>query len=271
MALIQCPDCEKMISARANQCPFCGCPAEFFLMDTDDSANKEYPSNKKKNIQIEENLNLETESPSIDEDQECTEELPIELNNNLPAALTEKDDIVFGYKTEQFPNPNKYPFTVIIDPERESDRHAMGQTHVMFRVGTSKYLTVLKDHLFYAPIEKEVEKKRETATEEFHQYMTDVSSLGGMTSEASRKANNILFDYCQFLIKKLVQYSIYEFDLNKFVSFCGSRVYIENAESYELIERQMDNVDTYAQNLAYKRSLERSSRSHWCYCQPELT
>ena len=30
MSLIKCPDCEKMISPRAQQCPFCGCPADFF-------------------------------------------------------------------------------------------------------------------------------------------------------------------------------------------------------------------------------------------------
>ncbi len=30
MALVKCPDCEKRVSSRAFQCPFCGCPAEFF-------------------------------------------------------------------------------------------------------------------------------------------------------------------------------------------------------------------------------------------------
>ena len=33
MALIQCPDCAKMISDRANSCPFCGCPAEYFFKE----------------------------------------------------------------------------------------------------------------------------------------------------------------------------------------------------------------------------------------------
>lgn len=30
MALVQCPDCGKMVSSRAAVCPECGCPAEFF-------------------------------------------------------------------------------------------------------------------------------------------------------------------------------------------------------------------------------------------------
>lgn len=30
MALVKCPDCEKMVSPRVDRCPFCGCPAEFF-------------------------------------------------------------------------------------------------------------------------------------------------------------------------------------------------------------------------------------------------
>jgi len=30
MALVKCPDCEKMVSPRVEVCPFCGCPAKFF-------------------------------------------------------------------------------------------------------------------------------------------------------------------------------------------------------------------------------------------------
>lgn len=30
MALVKCPDCGKMVSARAEACPDCGCPAEYF-------------------------------------------------------------------------------------------------------------------------------------------------------------------------------------------------------------------------------------------------
>lgn len=30
MALVKCPDCGKMVSARVSACPECGCPAEFF-------------------------------------------------------------------------------------------------------------------------------------------------------------------------------------------------------------------------------------------------
>ncbi|WP_297979720.1 hypothetical protein [uncultured Methanobrevibacter sp.] len=33
MALVKCPDCGKMISSRAKQCPDCGCPAEFFVKE----------------------------------------------------------------------------------------------------------------------------------------------------------------------------------------------------------------------------------------------
>lgn len=31
MPLVKCPDCEKMVSPRAKQCLFCGCPAKFFI------------------------------------------------------------------------------------------------------------------------------------------------------------------------------------------------------------------------------------------------
>ena len=42
MSLVKCPDCEKMVSQRADKCPFCGCPAKFFIYeDSLQSSNKE--------------------------------------------------------------------------------------------------------------------------------------------------------------------------------------------------------------------------------------
>lgn len=40
MALVKCPDCEKMISTRVDRCPFCGCPAEFFQKMLDKNENE---------------------------------------------------------------------------------------------------------------------------------------------------------------------------------------------------------------------------------------
>ena len=34
MALINCPECANRISDKAHTCPFCGCPAEFFISDS---------------------------------------------------------------------------------------------------------------------------------------------------------------------------------------------------------------------------------------------
>lgn len=43
MALVKCPDCEKMVSPRVDRCPFCGCPAEFFqkMQDTNGKEKSE--------------------------------------------------------------------------------------------------------------------------------------------------------------------------------------------------------------------------------------
>lgn len=35
MGLVKCPDCEKMVSPRADKCPFCGCPAKYFIKPDD--------------------------------------------------------------------------------------------------------------------------------------------------------------------------------------------------------------------------------------------
>ena len=41
MALIECPDCKKMVSERALSCPFCGCPSEFFSEAKEEIDNKQ--------------------------------------------------------------------------------------------------------------------------------------------------------------------------------------------------------------------------------------
>jgi hypothetical protein len=44
MALVKCPDCEKMVSSRVDKCPFCGCPASFFeKVETQKENNHEEP------------------------------------------------------------------------------------------------------------------------------------------------------------------------------------------------------------------------------------
>ena len=49
MPLVKCPDCEKMVSERVSNCPFCGCPAEYFLKDVE--TKKE--NDNKKNTSVE--------------------------------------------------------------------------------------------------------------------------------------------------------------------------------------------------------------------------
>ncbi len=46
MALIECPDCGKMVSERALSCPFCGCPSEFFSEAKEKKDNKQQVQEK---------------------------------------------------------------------------------------------------------------------------------------------------------------------------------------------------------------------------------
>ena len=112
MALIKCSDCEKMISPRVQQCPFCGCPSEFF----DDSGDNSIQSS---------NNGSEAESDSVNSDG----------NNGTDSAVKDSaeklEGVTFGLDTEQFPNKDKYQFAVIEDLERESDKHSKGKTHVV--------------------------------------------------------------------------------------------------------------------------------------------
>ena len=61
MALVKCPDCEKMISARVDSCPFCGCPRKFFLQCEETETVK--PQNSNDKILASENLKDDKEVP----------------------------------------------------------------------------------------------------------------------------------------------------------------------------------------------------------------
>lgn len=299
MGLINCPDCGKQISSRALQCPFCGCPAEFFEDNTEKDVIEtitEKTSETKENKTQTQNMSMgdmikaldsghnDEKSASNGSDDNTSkrsesvqrsiiaDESAKRLEANTQGCL--KDDatinedmkekgVEFGLKTEQFPNSKKHSFTVIIDPERETDKHAKGKTHVLFRVGNNKYLTVSKDNLFYAPIEKDVNAECINAISVFKEYLDGVTSLSGMTSGVKDKAEAIINEFCQYLVNKLIQYGIYEYDIRNFISQCGSRIRIQETTAYKSILSQKDSVNTYAQNLAYQRNLERSSRSQW--------
>lgn len=73
MALVKCPDCEKMISPRVQMCPFCGCPAEFF--------------------EIEKTPN---------EAEKKTESQAIAPRKNTKTSIDKKDDIVFWFGGQKF-------------------------------------------------------------------------------------------------------------------------------------------------------------------------
>lgn len=273
MALVKCPDCEKMVSPRVQQCPFCGCPAEFFIKpDADDGSNNStaIASNAETmavgNSPVSEPERVPTFADDFIEDNEAAVSKSNPVSQTLPATQNTdfgKDGVVFGFESEQNPDTRKYPFDVIEDPERESDKHAKGKTHVMFRIGESKYLTVSKSDLFFAPINTEVDEKLTDALLVFITYLHDVSDLSGMTTGAKDTANKVIGLFCQYLVEKLVKYGIYEYDLKNFANECGSDILLENADSFSSILHQIDNVDNYAQDLAYQRDLERSSRSQW--------
>lgn len=265
MALVKCPDCEKMISPRVQQCPFCGCPAEFFIKDVDSSTGGDTKASTPSNMIINTSMSVNAASNSM-----ASSVMPEQQNNNVNATVIEnpnlpvpKDGVVFGFEDEQNPDTSKYPFVVITDPERESDKHAKGKTHVMFRIGESKYLTVSKSDLFFAPINFEVEDKLFEGAAVFVQYIASVTSLNGLTSGASENSKKVLYVYCNYLVQKLVQYGIYDYDFDNFVNACGGEILLDRSDAYHSILRQEDNVDSYAQDLAYQRDRERSSRSQW--------
>ena len=63
MALLRCPDCEKMVSPRVQACPFCGCPREFFEESKADSIVSDIPVTDEKYVAA-----LELEEETIHEE-----------------------------------------------------------------------------------------------------------------------------------------------------------------------------------------------------------
>ena len=179
MALVRCPDCGKNVSSRVKQCPFCGCPSEFFEIAY---VEQESEGNS--------HLDRDNTKSFVADNQ----------NGKKMDYYGERDEVLFGYENEQNPNKDKYQFRVILDRERESDCHPRGRSHVIFRVGKSKYLTVFKADLFYAPIVERVFNKKYEKIDVFTKYIVGVNDLQGILKQVLSVANDLIMEYCEFLI-----------------------------------------------------------------------
>lgn len=80
MGLIKCPDCQKQISDRADKCPHCGCPKQFFEIDN-------IKENQKKQ-------NIEVCKHSTNEKQELTKADTSKLKN-IPKSDSKKVHYIF--------------------------------------------------------------------------------------------------------------------------------------------------------------------------------
>jgi len=292
MALIKCPDCEREISSRALQCPFCGCPAEFFnegieVIGKESSNNTAIVEPAKSIISSSESdveNNKKEDEPDVNTRvlrQRLTNTLKkyAETRNNKKDSIEESrkqnelsvgqvgqfngEEIKFGLRNECYHDNSKYSFAVIQDPERETDNFANGMTHVLFRLGKDKYIPVSKSDLFYAPVDEESYKKIKEQYSSFKEYIDAVTDLKGLTEGASDIANLRLSELMDYYVEKMVSYGIFEYDFDNFSSECGGDVLLSNSDSFCSIMEQINAVSDYADNLAYQRDVERASRSRW--------
>ena len=279
MALIKCPDCERDISPRALQCPFCGCPAEFFYTENQNDSKNEVnvPVEIKREENVDNNTRLLRErlvailKRYAERRNTCNfvaEDVQYKPENELLVSVSSTGiyngkTIRFGQSKEKYHDNTKSNFDVIQDSERETDDHDNGLTHVVFRLGDNKYISVSKSNLFYAPINTDSNKKIEELYNSFRIFITDVNDLKGLTDTASDEADRNISKLMEYYVKKLVSLGIFEYDIKNFADECGSDVLLSNSNAFASIMSQIEDVSDYADHLSYKRNVERASRSQW--------
>lgn len=269
MALIKCPDCENKISSRALQCPFCGCPADFFddasTIETDDGVDRttDFDVNEvtaAKEVSVaQEVLHSSSDTSSVDSPSEMIET----PRKGAPDNYYTHIGIYFGNESETHPDHNKYPFNVIRDPSRESDDFKDGTTHVVFRLGDEHYLRVKKDNLFYADFIYEINDRVTDNKKLFATYLSSADSLYDLLTGASNKANTLMAELIQYFVDKLVDFQIYDYNIQNLSSRCDSSIYLDNSSEYKNILSKIESIERYESSLSHQRSIERSSRSQW--------
>lgn len=258
MALIKCPDCNKEISSRAQMCPFCGCPSDFF---GESELNREYVAADltqldKEESSIKEENNNEEKKEQISATEAIRREVGIVSDDR---TREEKNNTI---EEEEF-DDGKIKFQIIQDSERESDKYKYGKTHVLFRLANDKRISVAKTDLFYAPIRAESREVVRTLTDEFASYISKTTSIGELTKAACKTANEAVAAMCCFVVDRLISYQVYSYDVSNFIKRCGSKVYFEKTSAYKNVCSQINDVTDYADELAYQRTLERATRSRW--------
>lgn len=111
MALLKCPDCEKMVSERVVSCPFCGCPKEFFEKPNEsteqDFINKtieevEIEDNTEDNIEEDFSKEIEEDKNHIDIGEETQEEIAEEDSDNSFVIAGKKIVIPVSVQNERY-------------------------------------------------------------------------------------------------------------------------------------------------------------------------
>ena len=257
MPLIKCPDCNKDISSRAQMCPFCGCPSEYFYdnsIATSESKEKTNKSGNGENSQCHEESNITHTA------EKSNEQVSVERDNNTHHINAKENTPPTNIKDV---DEGKVKFQIIQDPERESDKYKDGKTHVLFRLSNDKSISIAKTDLFYAPIRAESREVVRQGTDNFAKYISSSTSINELTKAACEMADMQLAITCRYFVDKLISYQIYNYDISNFVDRCGSGVFLENTRAYKDIRNQISDVSDYADELAYQRVVERASRSHW--------
>lgn len=227
MALVKCPDCEKMVSDRVDACPFCGCPAKFFT-----TGDKKVEVNKEREIPKAEN------SSSIRQAEQKKNKFVEEIH----LSSIDTPYHILAKERDEKSNSNVFKF---------------GNETIIFSNSVMYYRKV------YFSMKKMIENEKDDFSKFVESALDSTKTTEQFLNAVIRYGQDGIDACLDQVVANLIKNQILTWNREAIKSKYPKKFVLKNTSIYCEIMSQYNKIDEYAEQLATQREIERSSRSQW--------
>lgn len=243
MALVICPDCGKKVSSRAPQCPFCGCPSQYFVTDESQITDDKTENNSESNVKYK-------------HDSEVNKR----YNDKSDSKIEENSDVIYSADLMK----SRDDILKDISSLGYMPRFKFGKEAVTFSPETFKYLPV-------------VNKMQDAATQQID-FLNDIGpalseglnansvTLGGYVSLLISAGQAIIDNCLDVGVSILVQENINNYSVDKIkdeYSDEDNNFNVEHLPTMQKILNQVGDINEEEFALANRKYIDRNSRNRW--------
>lgn len=258
MALLKCPDCEKMVSPRVEACPFCGCPREFFedceAINQADSKDSSVWVSKNK-----ESNDVESRKASLEEVKNAANKIESIIKDYVKYhPEQDSDELLRGFLKKH----------IDVDIEQQSDNNTERSTSSDSKEDNSTIKYSILGNLVTIPVEvqneryitKKLSSLISKVRNDYEVNYSKQSDCDAVLRNASDMAFNSLYPVIEGCVSVLNEQGIYTMDPATFIEKYCTGFLIEYTDVLDAVESQIRGIESQQEKEKRYRELRKDSR-----------